>query len=548
MVERSSKRRFQSAVVEPVSSTAAATAAESQQEIDDLTPLAFGPLDESIELPQVALSNQEEVDDAAAWPRDESDVQKVESSLARQLGNLSMKEHERILFDLHGVNTSDSDGETERASPSTQLLLEEMKKKIAAIPEKPAYERAKQLNPSYVESDSFLMLFLRSTQMDAKGAAEKIVAHFQVKSELFGWGELLARDIHQSDFDEHDMELVNSGVFRALPRKDLAGRTVMLVSLRRAEDVGPNEQRAQWYFYMALLRDLEASKNGLVFVLFHYNSSYRFSLPVMRKNRRVRHSLPIFIRAVHYCYDNWWLRPIVIGFKYLVEPNNANKFRIRDHFGSIQEAKFTLQTYGIIIGGTSGTDDTDDGFCFVQEELAPGIPPSHTKWVNDQLVFEQQQEAMAAGTNSTIDESKEAGPESDIVPTEFDVLFGKSKEAREHLGTVRCQMMVEMNWDRYESASRRAKTDVANEIVDLVHKSNGRFLKKEQLEDSDSSVWVEVDYAAAREKVSHFFRQRREQLAKSKGSSGTKDKASEKGSSSGIKRNLERDESPTSFS
>ena len=96
-----------------------------------------------------------------------------------------------------------------------------------------------------------------------------------------------------------------------------------------------------------------------------------------------------------------------------------------------------------------------------------------------------------------------------IFPHRFDVLFGKDKRAKLHTGNLRALHLVSMWQSKYEAAGNRyEKTEIAEKIVGIIHESNGRFLKR------DGSGWVEVDDVAAREKISHFFRNQRPKIAK----------------------------------
>ena len=105
-----------------------------------------------------------------------------------------------------------------------------------------------------------------------------------------------------------------------------------------------------------------------------------------------------------------------------------------------------------------------------------------------------------------------------IVPRRFDVLFGRGKTTREHTGNLRAGHIVDMHYAAYEKAGKYKKTNIAEEIVNIIHASCGRFLKWEQ-----DKGWVEVDFETARDKVSHFFRQKRSKIVeeqKAEGSSG----------------------------
>jgi hypothetical protein len=89
------------------------------------------------------------------------------------------------------------------------------------------------------------------------------------------------------------------------------------------------------------------------------------------------------------------------------------------------------------------------------------------------------------------------------VPNLSDVLFGKEKSVQEHSGNIRYLNLIAEFWDRYDGAKKIEKKSITGEMVDLVKKSGGRFLKM------DDFGWVEVSDIIAREKVSNAFRDRR---------------------------------------
>jgi hypothetical protein len=93
-----------------------------------------------------------------------------------------------------------------------------------------------------------------------------------------------------------------------------------------------------------------------------------------------------------------------------------------------------------------------------------------------------------------------------ITPRRFDVLFGKGKALREYTGNVRVNVLVAMFRSKYEQADKHEKTDIAKRIVNIIHESDGRFLKFEEKE----GCWVEVEDGMAREKISHIFRNQRD--------------------------------------
>lgn len=89
-----------------------------------------------------------------------------------------------------------------------------------------------------------------------------------------------------------------------------------------------------------------------------------------------------------------------------------------------------------------------------------------------------------------------------VVPAHADVLFGRGKPFREHIGNMGLFDLLDANLMRYEVVTMREKSRIIAEMVDLIKAEHGRFLKQE------GHAWVEVDDKMAREKVSHAFRTR----------------------------------------
>ena len=55
--------------------------------------------------------------------------------------------------------------------------------------------------------------------------------HFEIKRRIFGEGEILGRDVLQTDLTEEDMERLRDGFVQVLPERDVAGRTVICLNL-----------------------------------------------------------------------------------------------------------------------------------------------------------------------------------------------------------------------------------------------------------------------------------------------------------------------------
>lgn len=161
------------------------------------------------------------------FPETQDEVALAEEVLARELEKLSLDEHEKIIFDVHGLprySLEDDPAALEARLKDLELELRTITK------DREAYDDARAINPSYVDNRKFRLLFLRSESYDARAAAEMIVCHFDAKKRLFGEGDILARDIWISDLNPTELQLLELGVMQVLPSRDAAGRTVIAMS------------------------------------------------------------------------------------------------------------------------------------------------------------------------------------------------------------------------------------------------------------------------------------------------------------------------------
>ena len=138
--------------------------------------------------------------------------------------------------------------------------------------------------------------------------------------------------------------------------------------------------------------------------------------------------------------------------------------------GTVNELHYTLSTYGI-----PTLPINEDRNCRVD---------THTKW----LKYRKKLESTKSNKNV-------------FVPKRFDVLFGRGKIVAEHSGNVRFGYLVDAHRTEYETSDEFGKIRIVNTILNSVHESNGRFLKR----DDDANAWSEVDDNLASNKISLFF-------------------------------------------
>jgi hypothetical protein len=158
---------------------------------------------------------------AGPTPSRAPDPKLADSLIARAMSASSRSVLEQAYYDVHGIATEI--GET----PSfIERNLAELDREVRNRNDNQAYFLAEEMNPHYISRD-FRLMFLRSDRFDIKGAALRLVRHFQVKLELFG-KEKLALDITQDDLDKDSMETLYSGLTQVLPTRDRGGRAVVL--------------------------------------------------------------------------------------------------------------------------------------------------------------------------------------------------------------------------------------------------------------------------------------------------------------------------------
>lgn len=90
-------------------------------------------------------------------------------------------------------------------------------------------------------------------------------------------------------------------------------------------------------------------------------------------------------------------------------------------------------------------------------------------------------------------------------PLYRDVINGRGSGYYIFSGNQYFQAILDAHSSEYEEASRKDKPVIAKRIVEIAINSGSRFLRR----DVSGGGWEIMDFASAREKVSHAFRSRR---------------------------------------
>ena len=221
-------------------------------------------------------------------------------------------------------------------------------------------------------------------------------------------------------------------------------------------------------------RDLENQKVGIV-TIFHPDplSHGTDSYDIISKNLLVmKESFPVNTKALHYCYTNKLMQPLVTAQRvHFLSKNQRCHFR--EHLSkNHDEICFRLETYGIIIDKEIFLPNGRLGLGWYKEwfQFRAAIERQ------DELQFQQQQRQQHHNQHH---KNKNIGTNM-IFPRQYDVLFGRAKKNREHTGNLRCAHLVDSHQIEYEEASKLEKTTIADKIVRTILDSNGRFLKMDK--------------------------------------------------------------------
>jgi len=174
------------------------------------------------------------------FPETEREIHQAEDALAKEMSRMSLVEQERILFDVHGIETTTpgdaasvgcSGESVASCDPESHLedylrRFDEEVRRVSTV-DRTAYERAVYLDEDYVRG--MRTTFLRASNFDALAAAEGMAKYFTHKRELFGDG-ILARDVRLSDLTDYELEHLESGYLQLLPSRDASGRAVIFMA------------------------------------------------------------------------------------------------------------------------------------------------------------------------------------------------------------------------------------------------------------------------------------------------------------------------------
>lgn len=404
--------------------------------------------------------------------------------LAYELNKLSFKERDQINDDIHGVGKESPTNETPEL---LKEALQQLSVELEHIDNKPAYNASQTFTNTYVNTDNFRLIFLRSEFLDAKKAAKRIVGYLDTIRWCFG-DEVLMRDIRLSDFTGESAKYLQFGCQQLLPGRDRSGRRIVGNFICDMPATARDRIRTALYMLMTVARDnIDVQKRGLVGLFWARELKFDDIKVRSIVHARIIPVMPVHFRSIHTCLPTI-SSPIVEMVKsmhiYVVGPKLRQRMRI--HQGSAIECLYTLQTFGI-----------QSHQIPINTNTGKIKPQSHLRWLD----FQRTREKMI------VKDKEFHGIEC---PEQNDILLGRGWPTMSHPGNAIFRNLIEVRSEAYNTAeSKRDKTIIAWSIVSELKEAGSRFLREK------SGWWMEVSDEVARAKVSVGFRDIRKAKMKS---------------------------------
>ena len=184
------------------------------------------------------------------------------------------------------------------------------------------------------------------------------------------------------------------------------------------------------------------------------------------------------LTIIRLCNPSTFENPIIIDNDMRCLPLNQCLFLPLIDTGSRIECEYALKSFGIDI----------DTF---KKCPSSGLSLSVQQWVE---------------SCKALDELHRKELEMRVLVGPNDVLLGRGRPFQLYSGNLILAAIIDENRARYTMAKKMHKKAITIEIVEIIHKSGGRFLKKVSNAKNSSCDWEDVDFETARLKVSHSFR------------------------------------------
>eukprot|EP00980_Cylindrotheca_fusiformis_P006080 scaffold1308_cov93-Cylindrotheca_fusiformis.AAC.5 len=268
--------------------------------------------------------------------------------------------------------------------------------------------------------------------------------------------------------------------------------------------------KAIYYLISTLYEDEETQKKGVVVVANGSGLSERHEKHHRALSSRllaIAEHFPVRLACLHYCYNSSRTFSSMLLSVLASAAKSIVRVRVRIHNGTCS-IQYRL-TYTLLLLNKSFLGSHTE--CLYN--LMPfGIPVDEYPFTSKGSVnLENHGKWMEQRRKKEAYLSKYPPIEGAVVlPSNYDVLWGRGKLILRHPGNHLLHELVDAYFDQYNQLSKTGRTNLADQIVAVVHGFSGRFMKM----DNESGMWVEVSEQDAREKVTHRFRHSRERSVK----------------------------------
>jgi hypothetical protein len=200
----------------------------------------------------------------------------TDAELAKEMNELSVKEREKVLEEIHGV--ADAREETPELLTACLLALDGALSKIPKAKRR-ALDKAFFLRPHYATDAKFKLMFLRADYYDPQKAAKRMAKFFEWKLKIFGEEKLVKNitilddDLGQ-DQDQVIETAILSGCSLELPHRDQTGRPITMFDISKFDhDEHPKMVRQHHImeFSKRFIRVPRTTTNTDSFILFLKN-------------------------------------------------------------------------------------------------------------------------------------------------------------------------------------------------------------------------------------------------------------------------------------
>ncbi|KAI2489726.1 hypothetical protein MHU86_24853 [Fragilaria crotonensis] len=220
------------------------------------------------------------------------------SELATEMACLSSEAVDEANRDLFGL------GEPSPENESTFSALQRLDEALCCIDEKPELIQATNMCPDYVNSQEFRLMFLRSENLNADKAAQRMVVYWSEKVKIFG-SEKAYRPLTIDDLEPNDVRVIEDGGVIALPEKDEKGRGLIFTDITKWNNQAYVMNRVAFYVAHTLLEDVEVQRQGVVFL-----RAYTPSFSIEHFDRKVNNRM---MKTFHSALQFASLEPILLA-------------------------------------------------------------------------------------------------------------------------------------------------------------------------------------------------------------------------------------------